>query len=169
MNDAFKLVKRAFFNSKLVIMGAGSQKTELENRIHHHQLGDDVLFTGFIKNAKKFMHQFDVFVLPSLTEGLPITLIEAMQARRPIVATRVGGIPSMIQDKKSGILVEPQNAQSLADGIAYVLKHPERSAAMTQEAFSSAQHRFSAATMALNYFDLYRHILIKTSQKGLSS
>lgn len=75
---------------------------------------------GFVPEAARYLKAFDVFVLPSLKEGLPYTILEAMHAGLPIVATSVGGIPDVIEHKKNGILVPPGNPTLLADAITTV-------------------------------------------------
>jgi glycosyltransferase involved in cell wall biosynthesis len=71
------------------------------------------------------MKAFNIFVLPSIKEGLPYVLLEAGAASLPVVATTVGGIPELIEDMKSGILVQPKNARELAHGISFMIEHPE--------------------------------------------
>ncbi|KKW24966.1 MAG: Glycosyl transferase group 1 [candidate division Kazan bacterium GW2011_GWC1_52_13] len=72
---------------------------------------------GFLDDAEKYLSAFDAFVLPSLKEGTPYTMLEAMHAGVPVIATRTGGMPDLIQDSKTGILVRPADARELAAAI----------------------------------------------------
>src|SRR3990172_6317940 len=81
---------------KAVVVGDGPQKEMLQELVFNNNLSDRILLTGYRNNAFNYLPFFNVFVLPSLTEGLPITILEAMQAGVPIVATKVGGIPDLL-------------------------------------------------------------------------
>jgi glycosyltransferase involved in cell wall biosynthesis len=92
----------------------------LETTIKNGQLENDIILLGNIPNASKYLKAFDIFVLPSLKEGLPYVLLEATQAGLPIVASNVGGIPDIVGDK--GILVPPKDPEALATAIKQTLK-----------------------------------------------
>ena len=98
-------------NIKLVIIGDGKLKTELTHYINEHHLQDNVFLPGEIIDAKLYMSAYDVFVLSSLSEGLPLVLLEAMTARVPVIATNVGGVPSVLN--KDDPLIEPKNIKQL--------------------------------------------------------
>jgi glycosyltransferase involved in cell wall biosynthesis len=98
-------------------------------------------------------------VLPSLTEGLPITILEAMQAEVPIVATRVGGIPAALENGKSGILVEPGNASALADAVTRVWSDPQGAAERGKNARENALTKYSCRRMAGDYLRVYDWVL----------
>lgn len=114
---------RILDNDKLlfVIIGEGAEREKLEDLIKKYNLRDRFLLRGNVCDAYKYLKAFDVFVLPSLKEGMPWAILEAMAASLPIVATKVGGVPEMIESGKSGILVESQNAEKLAEAIKRVI------------------------------------------------
>ena len=78
-----------------------------------------------MNKANQYLKAFDIFVLPSVKEGMPWVILEAMAAGLPIVATRVGGVSEMIKDEQNGLLIEPKNSQVLAEKITRLLKNPE--------------------------------------------
>ena len=108
----------------LVVVGDGSEKHSLKLLVNDLKLEDKVIFTGKISNEKipEYLTASDVFVLPSLSEGFPVVLLEAMAAGLPIVTTRKGGLPEIIEDKVNGFLVNPGSPEELADKINLVLK-----------------------------------------------
>lgn len=105
-------------NSKFIIIGDGPERKNLEARIWNFDLENKIFLTGRIPDAYKYPKAFDIFVLPSVKEGFPWVLLEAMSAKLPIVATAVGANPEIIENEKNGLLVPPHNPQALADAIA---------------------------------------------------
>ncbi|MCX5886611.1 MAG: glycosyltransferase, partial [Proteobacteria bacterium] len=101
----------------------------------------------------------DVFILPSLAEGLGRSLLEAMAAGRAIVASRVGGIPEAVEDGKTGILVPPQDAQALARAIAFLLDNPEQTREMGQAGRRRAEQLFDEKKMIDRICSLYEELL----------
>lgn len=105
------------------IIGDGELGPELENMIRERRLEKKVFLLGQIPDAHRFLPAFDVFVLPSVKEGFPWSLIEAMSAKLPVIATNVGAVPEIIFDRKNGMLVEPQDSVGLADKIKDILEN----------------------------------------------
>ena len=111
--------------AKLWIVGDGYHRSALEDTVSTLKLQDHVHFLGRIPFGPKLFEiyrQADLFVLPSLSEGIPKTLLEAMASGVPIVATRVGGIPDVIQHGKTGLLVKPRSPRSLAEAIEQIVR-----------------------------------------------
>ena len=110
-------------NGSLVIIGNGPERRRLELLSRHLELSDRVFFTGWINDRSRvldYLRQATVFVLPSLSEGLPRVLIEAMACGLPVVATDVGGVPEAVVDGVNGLLVPPRDEKALAEAIEYV-------------------------------------------------
>jgi len=107
---------------------------------------------------------FDVFVLPSLTEGFPLTILEALAAARPVVATRAGGIPEIIQDKTTGLLVEPADPTGLALAVATLLTNRQKAMVMGQTGQIRVKEKFTAAGMVRKVEEEYKKVLLA---KGL--
>ena len=119
--EAAVLVRHRHPDVRFVLVGDGPMGSRLRTRASELHLGDNVVFAGSRPDAARLAGAFDLFVLPSLVEGLPMALLEAMALGRPTVATEVGGVPEIIEDGVNGLLVPPGNAQALADGIETVL------------------------------------------------
>ncbi len=120
---AFEKLYHSEKNIKLVIVGDGKLKNQLQQYVDENNLQDAVSFPGEIIDAKLLMPAFDVFVLSSLSEGLPLVLLEAMAAKIPVIATRVGGIPTVITDQ--GELVAPREVEQLSAMMEKYYNTPE--------------------------------------------
>lgn len=102
---------------KLVVAGDGPERSRLEEMSARLGLGDSVFFVGFRDDVQALLNRAEVVVMPSRTEGLPMTLIEAMAAGKPVVAAAVGGIPEVLEDGRTGLLVPPEDPRALAGAL----------------------------------------------------
>lgn len=105
-----------------IVIGEGSSRKQLEDYISSSGLTGKIFLTGFIPDAERYLKGFDVFVLPSLKEGLPYTILEAMAAGLPVVATDVGGIPDLVKNRETGFLVPPRDPNALAEALKSVME-----------------------------------------------
>ncbi len=153
--EAFSQFHRQVPEAKLVIIGEGYERKALGDLIHCKGLETRVLLPGYIPNAWRYLPLFRMFVISSLTEGLPITLLEAMQTGLPIVSTRVGGIPDVLQDGAAGVLVDPGDSTALFKEMLNLQQSPEMSIRLGQSAREISMSRYSAQRMALEYRDIY--------------
>ncbi len=119
---AANMVKKNYPQAKFLIVGEGELEEDLKNLCHQLGLEKEVIFSGFRKDSLEIISTFDVFVLSSYLEGMGSVLLEAMALAKPIVATRTGGIPEVVLNGVTGILVPPKNSEELADGILQLLK-----------------------------------------------
>jgi glycosyltransferase involved in cell wall biosynthesis len=110
---------------KIVLIGDGPQKSMLEKITIGQNLNKHVIFAGFQSNVFDIFPGFDIFVLPSLTEGTPMALLEAMSYGIPTVASAVGGVPNIIKNRKSGVLVNPGKVDELVEAIDSLITNPE--------------------------------------------
>ena len=156
---ALHILSRQHAAVKAVVIGEGPQRQFLETMANDAGLAGKILFAGYRDYAYNYLPYFRVFVLPSLTEGLPITILEAMQAEVPIIASRVGGIPSVLENGKTGILVEPGNPNALANAIDQVLSDQRGSIQMGKHARDAALTKYSSRRMAEEYQRVYNAIL----------
>ena len=147
--------KKQELRIKVTIVGDGELREELKEKIKHLRLEDSILLSGFIPDASRHLTAFDLFVLPSLKEGLPYSIMEAMAAGLPIVATRVGGIPDMITDGREGVLVEPRNAHSLAYAVGRLIQNPDLRRALGSAARARAARDLSLPRMVERTMTLY--------------
>jgi colanic acid/amylovoran biosynthesis glycosyltransferase len=127
--QAVKILQERNPSQKLIyqIVGAGPQERYLKELAVQLSLGDSVQFLGAADQEEiiEKMHQADVFVLPSVSEGLGLVLLEAQAAGVPVVATNVGGIPEAVEEGQTGFLVPPRDAAALADKIQFLMEHPD--------------------------------------------
>ena len=149
-------VKKINKNFDLILIGSGENpdKEKLIKFIEKNKL-KNIHLIEFIPNAVNYLKAFDIFILPSLKEGLPYTIIEAMIAEVPIIATNVGGVPEMIKNNVNGILIEPKNSQILAEKILELINSPEKYLGMTQKAKQKAEQEFTLEKMIKETKELY--------------
>jgi L-malate glycosyltransferase len=125
--EAANLIPRVRERMRFVIVGEGICRKELEQRVHARRLESCFQFAGFCSNPQEYLRNFDVFVLPSLSEGLSSAILSAMASSLPVIATDVGGIPELIRDGDNGLLVPPANPEALARAIESIADNgPER-------------------------------------------
>jgi glycosyltransferase involved in cell wall biosynthesis len=141
------------------IVGSGTLRDKLEAYSRKLGVSGVVRFLGFRGDMETIYAHLDIVVSASLREGIPIALLEAMAMARPVIATRVGGIPSIIDDGVSGILVPPQDPETLADRILDLLIHPERRKEIGRSARQKVAERFSSERMCGEYISIYRESL----------
>lgn len=141
----------------LVIFGSGAEENRLKDKIHDLRLDDNILLFGFADVLANYYHYFDVFVMPSLTEGTPMALLEAMKAKIACVATKVGGIPHMLEQGNAGWLIEPENINQLALAIQNSLANGARHKKIAR-AYKRIKDHFHYLTMTQKYLRQYEKI-----------
>jgi glycosyltransferase involved in cell wall biosynthesis len=145
-------------NIRLLLIGDGCLRRQLKQQARDCGIEKYFLITGYIKNARNLHGLFDCYVISSLTEGLPITLLEAMASGTPIVATAVGGIPNVVTDRKEALIVPPKDPQALARAIWNLLEDSQLSERIATRAAIRVQTRYSSSIMTEKYRDLYKAI-----------
>lgn len=154
--DAWAAVRAAVPDATLLLLGDGSLRAELEELTRRQGVAASVRFLGFREPALPYLLACDLLVQPSLTEGMPNAVLEAMAARRPVVATRVGGLPDVVSDGETGVLVPPADPQALARAIVGLLANPDRRAAMGEAAGRRVRDRFPVERMVTLTEEAYR-------------
>lgn len=144
---------------RLIIIGEGPERDSLEAMVEQLCLKERVLMPGYLQYARNYIPFFKIFVISSLTEGLPITLLEAMQARVPIVATKVGGLPGVLQNGKAGILIDPCNVKSLVDAMKICYSNEDLIKELTLAGYEIATNDYSSNKMSSGYFEVYEGVL----------
>lgn len=156
---AFREVTLKYPDAKLLIAGEGPLKKELERFGRGMGLAGKIFFLGFLKELTPFYSGIDLFVMPSLWEGMPVALLEALSYGIPVVATRVSGIPEVVTDGAEGFLVEPANPQQIATRILELLDNPEKRVEMGMRGKARAEGDFSVEKMIDAYANLYRELI----------
>ena len=157
--EALRLLLKDGSHARLVIIGEGYERNNLENLVKQLGLSDKVLLPGYRSDAKKYLPYFNVFVISSLTEGLPMTLLEAMQAKIPVVATTVGAIPEVLQNGAAGVLFEPCSSKALAKAITSIYRNREKAKQLTTAAYERAINDYSSEKMTEQYLAIYQKVL----------
>lgn len=125
---AFEAIAKILKNNSniiLIVIGSGEQEEKLKIMIENSDLQKHVFLLGFIDNASIYTKAFDLFLIPSTKEGLPYILLEVGMIGIPTVATTVGGIPDVIDDMRSGILIQPRKVQEIIYAITFMYEHPD--------------------------------------------
>jgi glycosyltransferase involved in cell wall biosynthesis len=146
----------------LVVVGDGPERDRLKEEVRRLGLSGNVIFAGKVAENKllRLYEISDVFVLPAIvdsdgnTEGLGVVLLEAMSTQKPVVASRVGGIPEVVVHKQTGILVEPGNPDELARAITYLLKNDQTSVKMGRKGRQRAEQIFDWNLIASSFLEL---------------
>jgi glycosyltransferase involved in cell wall biosynthesis len=148
---------------RLEVIGDGEQRGRLEAR--SRALGLDAAFHGRVSGAAARLDDVDVFVLPSRAENLPLVVLEAMATALPVVATRVGGVPELIEDGRTGILVEPEDPAALAHAIQTLAEDQARREAMGRAGAEAVARRFDPKAIARRLADLYAEVGVRSVRR----
>ena len=146
-------------DARFVIAGEGELRGALEQQIRHLHLDKHVLLAGFRPDILSVHKAFDVFVMSSVTEGLGTSLLDAMAAEKPVVATRVGGIPEVVIDGETGLLVPPRDHTAMAGAIAGLLADPRLRQRMGAAGLARVRQHFSVDVMIGKTLEVYRKLL----------
>jgi glycosyltransferase involved in cell wall biosynthesis len=140
---------------RLVFVGDGPLRVNLEALVFELGLSDRVHFTGQRADVARLLGAFDIFVLPSLREALPIAVIEAMAVRLPVVAGRIGGIPEVVEDGTTGCLVPPGDGAALAAVLERLVADPALVARLGAAGQARVQSQFTVEQMVRRVEHLY--------------
>lgn len=144
---------------QLVVIGDGPARRELEQLRDQLGLSSWVVFVGERRDIPQILRSLDMFVLPSLYEGFGIAILEAMAAGKPVIATRVGGIPEFVVSGETGILVEPGDDRALADAIERLLADPEQAKQMGMRGHDRVLRRYGISDVVRRHEQVYESCL----------
>lgn len=159
MLRAFKKATSLHPNIKLLIVGDGPLKQELHALTQELDLSDVVIFTGFQSNPQSYLAIIDVFLLPSLSEGTSMTLLEAMSFSKPSIATSVGGTPEIITHNTTGVLIDNEDELGLVNAIDHLVKDPHARTTYGINARQEYERSFTIKSMSDQYQSLYRSLV----------
>src|SRR4030042_1929721 len=140
---------------KFIIIGDGEERTLLEKVIEEKNLKNNFILKGVIPEAYRYLKAFDIFVLPSVKEGFPWTILEAMSAEVPVIATKVGAVPEVIRNNKNGILIEPENPQQISGAIEMLIDDKGLQEILAKEGKKIVTEEFNLKTMVKKYEALF--------------
>ncbi|MDP3778476.1 MAG: glycosyltransferase family 4 protein [bacterium] len=153
--DAISRLPASEADVRCIIMGEGEERARLTQQIKTLDLENRVVLTGFVTDAYRYLPAFDLFVLPSVKEGLPYAMMEAMNAKLPIIASRVGGIPDLIAHETSGLLTPAKDSLTLAAHISRLIASPEERQTLAARAQETVTSRYSLERMITQTVNLY--------------
>jgi len=168
---AFKKLSdtHAEINARLVIVGDGPERAPLEAAAASLGIGGRVVFTGQVRNVEVYYAAADVLANPSHSEGSPYVLLEAMAANLPIVATAVGGVPEMVKNNQTGLLVPASDPQAMADAIARVLGDEQLAQRLAASASTLGSFRFSPENYVRSLAKIYSEIISRRAGASLQA
>lgn len=167
--EAVARLKKRFSTLECVIIGDGGEKPALINRIRELGLEHSVHLVGFRQDVPALLAILDVVVIPSFEEGIPQSLTQALAMERPVVASAVGGVPEVVQDGLSGLLVPPNDPEILAEKIACLLDDPIAATRMGKVGRQVIQERYSLEHMLTQTEVVYRRLMQSQSSVAVKS
>jgi len=142
-------------SAKLIIIGGGEERENLQNMARNLGISDSVIFNGYVENARSLLSTFDIFVLPSRSEAMPYAPLEAGLAGLPVVTTSVGGIPEIIENNVSGILVEKENPEALLSALIKLFENADLRKKLGENLKKKVETEFSLDKMVRETLKLY--------------
>lgn len=138
-----------------LIIGAGELENSLKEQARQLKFENNLHFLGYRSDIQNLISQLDLVVLSSLWEGLPLAPIEAFSVGKTVVATAVDGTVEIVEDGKSGRLIEPKKPEQIAENVIWMIEHPEEKKLMEQEAKKHYEQEFSIERLSKAYIDFY--------------
>ena len=157
---AMRSIKDHFADVRLVVVGDGPERAQLEQQIAELGMSKQVELVGWVtpEEIPAVINTSTMVLMPSRIEGLPLVALQAAMMERPIVATRVGGLPEIIVDQQTGFLVEPEDSDGLAQAVVHLLDHPDVAAQIGRAARRRVAEIFSWDRCVSAYDEIYRHL-----------
>jgi glycosyltransferase involved in cell wall biosynthesis len=144
---------------RLVIVGEGPDQGAIQSMADRLNLIPRIVFAGQRGDMANVYAGFHIFVLPSLNEGLPMTVLEAMASSRPVIASKVGAIPTVVRDGETGLLVDPKDVVGLRAALDRLLSDPALSSRLATQGHDWVRRHFTSDAMAENYLRMYESVL----------
>jgi L-malate glycosyltransferase len=160
--EAAKILNDQQQNFHFLIVGAGNEESKIKNLVRKYSLENAVTLTGFRTDIPDILQDIDYFVLTSIEEGLGSSIIEAFANKVPVIATNVGGIPELVIHDKTGLLVEPQQAQEIAYQINNLINNRTLRETIVEGAWQYMHQNFRIENTAKKTTDIYREVVFKT-------
>jgi glycosyltransferase involved in cell wall biosynthesis len=162
--SAARFVKEAFPEVKFLVVGKRLETQEkywqrLHTLILDLEIEDNIILAGYRADIPQVTNVMDIFVLASVLEAAPIVVLEAMACARPVVATRVGGVPELVIDGETGILVPPKQPEAIAKAVLYLLNHPKKAGEMGLKGRQRVTDHFNLAMCAQRHEEIYNTVL----------
>lgn len=147
--------------AKLLLVGEGPQEKNLLRMVKEWGLQESVIMPGYREDVQRVLNTLDVFVFPSLQEALGTAILEAMAMKKPVVATRVGGIPEIVEDGRNGYLVDPENFQAIAEKVVHLLRHVGLQKEMGAQGRRFVEAHYDNRLMVKRLVELYQELMVQ--------
>ena len=159
---ATRILKAKTRDFVIIIVGDGSQRAILDKLTEENNLGHYVTFLGGVEDGKlrELYCTSDVFILPSIWEGLPVTLLEAWSAKLPVIVTNVGAIRDICVDERNGLVVRPKDPEGIADAMLRMIEDEELRRKLAKNGAELVRREFSLETMVMSTLELYEEVII---------
>lgn len=156
--QAVNIAKEFIPNLQLIIIGDGPERKKLIWLAKKLEIDDQIKFIGFQEEITSWINSFEIFILPSIKkEAFGMVLLEAMARSKPIIATKVGGIPEVVLDQKTGLLIEPKNSEAIANALIYLFNHPDEIKYMGENGRARVEQFFTIDRMVNEYCDAFEN------------
>lgn len=152
------MVKK-YRNLEVLIAGDGEERARLENLAENLKVSKNIRFLGYVTNAEEVINRLDVFVLPSVWEGFPYVLLEAMILRKPIVATNIFGVSEIIDNYRTGILITPRSPDSITEAVCALLSDRKKARTLSDTAYAKVLRYYTLENTVRKIQDLYLNLL----------
>jgi len=156
--EAFAEVVKRFPRARAIFVGEGSLRAELETSVRRLGLGEYIKFCGARHDVNEILNAIDLLVLPSVSEGLPNVLLEAMACRKPVMASDIGGIPEVVRDGENGYLVAPGDSAALQAALLKCLSEREKWASLAQRARATVEAEFSLERQVASFESVFMEL-----------
>jgi len=153
--QGFREISKKYEKLKFIVIGEGEERKNLEEKIREYDLTDKIFLVGKIEDASRCLKAFDIFLLSSIKEGLPFVLLEAGLAKLPVIATEVGGVPEIIENNKSGILIEPKKEKAITNALIELIEDLEKRKVLGENLQTTIEEKFSFGEMLEKTEKLY--------------
>jgi glycosyltransferase involved in cell wall biosynthesis len=145
--------------TEFIVIGRGPMETELRELIRRLNVEHAFKFLGIVPSASEIMRECDIFVRPSLTEGMPLTVLEAMACGLPIVASKIPGTCEIVKDGETGTLIEPGNVRQLSEAVIRLIEDKNYGEKIRANAYEFVKNHYSWDRIAKEYLKIYNDIL----------
>ncbi len=152
---------------QVVILGEGGERTALEKLAFELGVSDRVSLLGWIDNPRTYLEEFDIFAMPSRSEGFPLAVVEAMLAGLPVVATRVGSIPEAVRDGETGLLIDKDDVDGLMSALRQLRDDAELRVCLGEQGREIALRNFTVDVMVKRYESLWRELVDQPQRSRL--
>ncbi len=154
-------INRGFTDVRLLIVGDGPRFESIKTEVNERKLKEYVIFTGHRSDIKRILNCLDIYLMTSLKEGMPISLLEAMASGLPVVTSNVGDINTAIINEQNGFIHEPNDVNGFTSSITKIIKDKSLRRKIASAAQKTVQEKFSAKEMSKNYCALYRETILR--------